>query len=767
MDSRANRRRLAAFLHHPWTDAVVALLIVVSVAATVVECLAAPRTVLALACGWIGLAIAGLFMVELALRAYAAPGIRQFLGQYWLDLIAVVPLVPALRVLRLLRLLRLVRLGLFVSRRVRHLSRALSEGLAENLLIGFFLPVVVLFGAVGILLADRGVTAGSFGEALWWSLFTLMSGEPAGGIPGTGMGRLVSLVTMVGGASLFALFTGVISAVMVSRLRAGIDARGAELEALSDHVVVCGWSRSGLRLLRALQVDAATGQLPVVVVAEAVEETDLLASAVGPGPVLVVRADYTSPDVLRRAGIERARRAVVLADKSRPRADQDRDARTILTALTIEKMCRDRAGGRGISTCCELLHREAEKVRLLEMAGVEDVVEVDDYVGHLMAHTTHACGLIQILDELLAAERDCEFARVALPPAFVDCAYGEVLGPACREWGWLPLAVVPAGSPDRCRPLVNPPFAHRLRAGDELMVIRHVPASRGQAVPVTRTAAAPAPEGACGPTASRLEDLSGHCVICGWNRTVPKIVQQLRAEPRTAGLPVVLAAELTVLPPELAATAEPGRVFFVAGDYTLAGVLEDLRIVQARTAIIVADKARERTDPDRDARSILAALTIEKLNPRIHTCVELLQRSPEKLELLDLANVEDVVVGDDYVGHLIAHGTRTPGLVGLIDELLSSGRGNSILKLPMAPDLAGCRFVEGVEQLKRLTGGLLFAVETRPEAGDGTVSAPGPGRPAGRECRRYLICPAAEHRLCAGDALFVVNALSGSVEVIE
>ncbi len=70
------------------------------------------------------------------------------------------------------------------------------------------------------MLAERGSPAFSaFNDSFWWSLFSLMSGEPVGATPSSTMGRIITAVVMVAGFTLFAMFTGVISAVMVSRLR--------------------------------------------------------------------------------------------------------------------------------------------------------------------------------------------------------------------------------------------------------------------------------------------------------------------------------------------------------------------------------------------------------------------------------------------------------------------------------------------------------------------------------------------------------------------
>ena len=57
---------------------------------------------------------------------------------------------------------------------------------------------------------------------------------------------------------------------------------------------------------------------------------------------------------------------ILLRDEVVPRSEQDRDARTVLAALTAERMTD------GLYTVAEL--HDAESREILEMAGVEEIV---------------------------------------------------------------------------------------------------------------------------------------------------------------------------------------------------------------------------------------------------------------------------------------------------------------------------------------------------------------------------------------------------------
>ena len=59
-------------------------------------------------------------------------------------------------------------------------------------------------------------------------------------------------------------------------------------------------------------------------------------------------------------------------------------------------------------------------------------------------------------------------------------------------------------------------------------------------------------------------------------------------------------------------------------------VLERVNIQSAGMAILLTDTLTPRSDQDRDARTVLAALTIERLKPDVFCCAELPSR--EQLE---------------------------------------------------------------------------------------------------------------------------------------
>ena len=321
--------------------------------------------------------------------------------------------------------------------------------------------IVVLAGAIGMNLVERGVNKNFEGieDSTWWSLYTLVSGEPVLGEPRTFGGRLLALLVMLGGLGFFAMFTGIISASMVTRLSRRMEVREMALEDLKDHVIMCGWSRVGLRVIEEIMLDEHLCAKPIVLVAELEGLPDLGPLRARADWLYFVRGDFTKVDVLQKAGVERAGMAILLADDTGQRSDQDRDARTVLAALTIEKLNAD------IFSCVELLNRDNRAH--LSMAGVEEIVVPGDYAGRIIAACSRTRGLVSVFDELLTSKFGNQIYKSALPLDWAQQPVGWIYTKLKEEFNAVLLSIEKPGGQVH----VNPKASRIVQADDQLVFI--------------------------------------------------------------------------------------------------------------------------------------------------------------------------------------------------------------------------------------------------------------------------------------------------------
>jgi voltage-gated potassium channel len=456
------RRRLQAALEHPATDVAVVALVLVSVALIVAEVALSPRSRWLLPVELAGDVITVVFALELTLRWLASGSTREFLRRWWVDILAVLPLLRAFRVFRVLRLLRVFRAGLVLNRRLSLFSGSFRRTAAEALFVGLLLMVLVLTGAIGVHMLEGPHWYGSFDDSFWWSFLSFMSSEPIGDVPQSTAGKLLTVLVMLGGMTIFAMLTGVVTAAFVQRMRETMTQRRDEIAHLTGHVVICGWNRAGDRIVSQL-LDGTSRQRDVVVVAELDDLPALTVAGRERSRLWFLKGDYTRLEVLEAANIGKAAIAILLADKSHPRSDQDRDARTVLAVMLIERL------NPGIFSCVELLNRDNEAH--LRMLGVEEVVVLDDYGASLIATASRNDGLVPLFNELFSP-RGNHFCKVDAGPSEIGATVGALVPRLKAETNALLVAIErPNGAGRRRQQILNPPVGLTIAAGDRLVLI--------------------------------------------------------------------------------------------------------------------------------------------------------------------------------------------------------------------------------------------------------------------------------------------------------
>jgi voltage-gated potassium channel len=459
----SSKAKLRKFLYSNSTEVVLIGLILLSVLLVLLEIGSNPNSpsyqwVLHLQTG-----LTAIFWLELAARCWVASNRRRFLRIYWVDILSVVPFPLQFPVLRLLRLLRLLRASTLINRNLARFSPSLALGIGAQIGLLSTIGVMLLTGALGLYLIEGSDNpdADSLVKTFWWSLFTLVAAEPIGAEPETPIGRALTLMLMLGGLTLFAVVTGFVSAIMVQRLRSTREFRTMELDELSGHTVICGWNRNGVHVVEEMLLDPDMENHPIVVVAEFTETPEKALQHLNLSNLYFHTADYTRIDVLQTVNIVNAARAILLADTSRPRSDQDIDARTVLAALTIERL------NPAVYTCAQLLDRLNDVQ--LKLAGVDDVIVPDEITSHMIAASARTQGSVEVLAELLTVQVGNQIYKLPVPPSWVDLPFWQAVDRMKQRQDALPIAVE-VGQPKR-RTLVNPPANYRLAYKDHLIVI--------------------------------------------------------------------------------------------------------------------------------------------------------------------------------------------------------------------------------------------------------------------------------------------------------
>jgi voltage-gated potassium channel len=367
-----------------------------------------------------------IFTFELLIRFIAIRNTAGFFREYWIDMIAILPLLPFLRFLRLFRLLRIFRvmsLMVFLRRHLRAFARFFRKNLVEYMVILAFVTCLVILAIVLLVqfeypaVMDGSIS--SFVDSFWVILFSLFSGEYVEDFPRTAGGKLVIIAVIFCNMSLFAILTGTVSSIMVTRLKEGAIMGKPNYSEMEGHVVICGWSEHVSRIIGEFHADPDYRNQQFVIISEIHELPDMSSRGVDMSCVHLINQDFTSVKTLNFAHINGASSAIILADLSKDRTSYDADARTVLASLTIEKL------NPNIYTCAELLHSENEAH--LSMSNVESIVLSSKLTALMIAQAAMKEGVLPLYNELIHPSQGNTVYKIPFPKNHIGQSFEDLM----------------------------------------------------------------------------------------------------------------------------------------------------------------------------------------------------------------------------------------------------------------------------------------------------------------------------------------------------
>ncbi len=380
-------------------------------------------------------AISAVFAIELLLRFRIAASRRGYFREYWIDILSTLPLLAALRLpfvegasatppgwlaaLALLRIFRLLRLMKIARHRVLLFPRVLRKGAREVFFASGFVMLAVVFASAALVMFERdsNPSLGTFPQAFWFSVYSVIATEPIPGPPHTFGGHVIAVFVILTGLFTFATVVGTISALVSDRMRSGDLI--ADWEDLRDHLIICGFNRKAEIIIKEYINAYPDDDRPIVVLAELEGGIPQLRDAVSRTRVQFLNDDFTKLEALEKAGVRRAARCILLADTSKGRKERDADARTVLAALTIERL------NPAVYTVAEIHRRE--HAHHLEMGKVNDYVVSGEQSAFLLAQSAITRGVMSVFSELLTREHGNRFSRCSLTNQWKGKSFLELM----------------------------------------------------------------------------------------------------------------------------------------------------------------------------------------------------------------------------------------------------------------------------------------------------------------------------------------------------
>lgn len=264
----------------------------------------------------------------------------------------------------------------------------------------------------------------SYSEGLWWGIVTVFTVGYGDRYPITLWGRIWASFMMFGGMAGIAILTAKISSVFLEKaLR---DRRGlVDTELLNSHFIVCGWKyEMHVLLLHILDSNPGLTADKIILVNNVGDELlDSLHEFARLKKIKIIKGDFFSPEVLKRAAPHRAEKILILADSTPTSTGQiptrsEADARTIMAAMTLNTIAK------GTAVAAEIL--ESQMDQYLKLANVHEIIYSRDYSRLLLALASTATGITNVFHDLLDPSSSYVISTDDLPSEAYNKTYEQL-----------------------------------------------------------------------------------------------------------------------------------------------------------------------------------------------------------------------------------------------------------------------------------------------------------------------------------------------------
>lgn len=177
----------------------------------------------------------------------------------------------------------------------------------------------------------------------------------------------------------------------------------------------------------------------------------------------------------------------------------------------------------------------------------------------------------------------------------------------------------------------------------------------------------------------KMQNMKRHFLILGWKSDFEKILEGiLEANPEIPADKVVLLNNAPLSEIEKIKNNESFKMInWVNGDFTDEAALLKAQIKTAERALILADHSENFSTLEIDSRTVLAAITIKNLNPKIYCVAEVINSKFEKH--LSLAHCDEIILSTDYEMQMLFQASSGKGMSHILRELISENSDSGIV----------------------------------------------------------------------------------------
>ena len=163
---------------------------------------------------------------------------------------------------------------------------------------------------------------------------------------------------------------------------------------------------------------------------------------------------------------------------------------------------------------------------------------------------------------------------------------------------------------------------------------------------------------------------NGHLIIAGWNPSVPAVLRILQTDKNSTSVVILVNETDGELIERAISVFEDLDITHLCENFTNETVLRKAFLDKAGMFMILPDNSGllPHEEPDED-KTVLTCLTAKAIPEDCPVVAHVL--NPENVSHLQRANVNEIVMPDEHVPHLLAKHVTNPGVPQLFDELIN------------------------------------------------------------------------------------------------
>ena len=269
--------------------------------------------------------------------------------------------------------------------------------------------ITMVIGGLVIQVLETGeITEGD--TPFWWAIVTMTTVGYGDYSPSSPQGRLFAIIIMFIGISLVSLLTASISSIfVVQNIREG---KGLEKLNLKNHIILCGWNPSAIRVLESIYDRINQTKENEVVLVNDLDEKEIaqIKNKFPKMTVHFVAGDFTHEEILHKANVLMSNTVGILPNIAAGE-NEPHDEKTVFATLTIKNL------DSSLRVIAYIYDRE--NLTHIKRANADEVVVVDDMSTHLLASHVIDPGVPQIANQLMNSGSSYHFKRKQIPDEFV------------------------------------------------------------------------------------------------------------------------------------------------------------------------------------------------------------------------------------------------------------------------------------------------------------------------------------------------------------